>query len=171
MRFSNALIYILNRQDIENVFGAIDDFLLLFEPHITLAECNQTYAKACAIFDSALGPNCRNTKAGKSQPPMDDVEFCGTQTRYAGSEPYIRLLACRPTMRAKNFDHNRCYACRSNAGARHANKSRRAGHIDRAYNTLWPNLVGCANLVRAAAGCSAPNKCGTSFALHTAAHC
>ena len=98
MRFSNALIYILNRHGIENVFGVIDDFLLLFEPHMTLAECNQTYAKACAIFDSALGPNCRNTKAGKSQPPMDDVEFCGT--RYAGSEPYI---ACRPTMRAKKI--------------------------------------------------------------------
>ena len=100
MRFTCALIYILNRHNIYNVFGVIDDFLLLFEPNMTLEACKADYEKACSIFDKALGPNCRNTKPGKSQPPLDDVEFCGN--RYSSTYPYI---ACRPAMRQKISTH------------------------------------------------------------------
>ena len=55
----------------EDVFGVIDDFLILEERDVLLAQRARgepnKYDKICAIFDGLLGPDSRNKKLGKSQ--------------------------------------------------------------------------------------------------------
>jgi hypothetical protein len=87
-RFTTALIYIFNRHSVEDAFGVLDDFLFLAEEALLHEQARRGepsgYARACARVDAILGPDSRNTKAGKSSDFSAYLVYCGNEWSRTG---------------------------------------------------------------------------------------
>jgi hypothetical protein len=88
-RTCTAIIYMMNRRGVYDVFGVIDDILLLSTAEeIDEMRANGVptpYDRLCAVLDVTFGPNARHTKPEKCQDFEPLVVHCGNEFTGKGS--------------------------------------------------------------------------------------